>query len=397
MEHQNRTINILAIIIFTATLGLGILGPILPLYANDLGATMAQIGFLTSAWSLSRLIFTAPMGRYSDRSSKKRVIVAGLFIYCIVSLFYAFSWNFTSLITIRIIHGMGSAMAMPIAQAYGAEIAPGGKEGQYMGVLSRAMMVGVAFGPFLGGTLTDYASKEAAFYAMGILTGISLVLAMKFLPDVKFKGEGYKVSGSFKAMLVNRSMFTVLFYRFLSTIAMSSIFGFMSIYLSQPASSGGMNLPISTIGLILSVGQFISASFQKEFGKLADRYDKNNIIIISGVIGSLSLMMFPMMKSTIGIFIVQLIFVCGLTLGYPALNAIVVIAGREYGTGTAISALQSSNSLGNIIGPLVAGVLLDSIKFSSMFSIAGIMMIISVVIFYLLSRGEIYPQLVREV
>ena len=124
MEKNDRTINILGVIIFTAMLGLGILGPILPIYANELGATMAQIGLLTSAWSFSRLIFTAPIGRYSDRISKKRVIVTGLAIYSIISVFYAFSWDFISLITVRILHGIGSAMAMPIATAYGAEIAP---------------------------------------------------------------------------------------------------------------------------------------------------------------------------------------------------------------------------------------------------------------------------------
>jgi MFS family permease len=386
MENQDRTINILAVIIFTAMLGLGILYPILPLYANDLGANMTQIGLLTSAWSMSRLIFTAPMGRYSDRSSKKRVIVIGLFLYCVVSIFYAFSWNFISLITVRIFHGLGSAMAMPVATAYGAEIAPKGKEGQYMGVLNLAMMAGFAFGPFLGGALTDFASKEFAFYAMAALTGLSLVLAILFLPDVKFFSEK-KALGSFRQILKNNQLTTIIIYSFVSTLAIASIFGFLSMYLSQPVSAGGQGLSIASIGLVLSIGQFISASLQREFGKLADRYSKRKIIIISGLAGSLGILMFPFMDSIAGIMITQLIFICSLTLGSPAINAIVAIAGREIGTGTAISALQSSNSLGNIIGPLAAGVLLDLMGFTSIFYIAGVIMILSVGIFYLSSQN----------
>ncbi len=385
MENQDRTINILGVIIFTAMLGLGILGPILPLYANELGATMTQIGFLTSAWSLSRLIFTAPMGRYSDKSSKKRVIVIGLLIYCLVSLFYAFSWNFTSLIVIRILHGLGSAMAMPVATAYGAEIAPKGKEGQYMGVLNLAMMAGFAFGPFLGGTLTDYASKEAAFYAMAFLTGISLVLAIKFLPDIQFESRK-KAQVPFRDVLKNKQMSTMLMYSFISALAMTSIFGFLSMYLSQPLTAGGLGLSISSIGLVLSVGQFVSASLQKEFGKLADKYSKRTLILISGLTGAIGVFMFPFMTDSTGIMITQLIFVCGLTLGMPAMNAIVAIAGREIGTGTAISALQSSNSLGNIIGPLAAGVLLDRMGFTSIFYFAGVIMLISVAVFYISSK-----------
>ncbi len=387
MENQDRTINILGVIIFTAMLGLGILGPILPIYANDLGASMTQIGLLTSAWSLSRLVFTAPMGSYADKNSKKRVIVIGLGIYSLVSVFYAFSWNFTSLISVRILHGMGSAMAMPVATAYGAEIAPRGKEGQYMGVLNLAMMAGFAFGPFLGGTLTDIASKEVAFYTMAGLTGISLLLAIFFLPDVEFS-TGKKKAGSFKQVFANPELTTMIWYSFVSTLAIASIFGFLSMYLSQPVSAGGMELPIATIGLVLSVGQFISASLQKEFGKLADKYDKRKIIIASGLIGAVGILIFPIMTTTTGIFVSQLIFICGLTLGSPAINAVVAIAGREIGTGTAISALQSSNSLGNIIGPLAAGMLLDRFGFTSIFYLCGAIMIVSVVMFYFRTRGK---------
>jgi MFS family permease len=367
-------------------LGLGILGPILPLYANDLGATMTQIGLLTSAWSLSRLIFTAPMGSYADRSSKKRVIMIGLGIYCAVSVCYAFAWDFPSLISVRILHGMGSAMAMPVATAYGAEISPKGKEGQYMGVLSLAMMAGFAFGPFLGGTLTDYASKEAAFFVMAGLTGVSLLLAIFFLPDVEFNTKK-RVSGSFRAIFKNRILVVMVWNSFVTTLAMASIFGFLSMYLSQPLSAGGMELPLSTIGLVLSVGQAVSASLQREFGKLADKYNKRTIIITSGIIGSIGILIFPLMTNTVGIFASQLIFICGLTLGAPAINALVAIAGRDIGTGTAISTLQSANSLGNIIGPLAAGMLLDRFGFSTIFRIGGGILLLSASMFFVLTRN----------
>lgn len=386
MENRDRTINILGLIIFTAMLGLGILGPILPIYANDLGATMTQIGLLTSAWSLSRLIFTAPMGRYADQSSKKRVILIGLGIYCAVSFCYAIAWDFTSLVTVRILHGMGSAMAMPVATAYGAEIAPKGKEGQYMGVLNLAMMAGFAFGPFLGGTITDFASKEMTFYVMAGLTGVSLLLATFFLPDVQFTSER-KQTGSFRAVLNNKLMVIMMINSFVSTLAIASVFGFLSMYLSQPISEGGMALPLSTIGLVASAGQFISASLQREFGKLADRYNKRNLIIISSIVGAIGIFLYPYMTNATGIFIAQVIFICGLGLGFPAINAVMAISGREVGTGTAISALQSANSLGNILGPLAAGMLLDRFGYATIFNLGGVILLLAVVLFFTQTRG----------
>jgi MFS family permease len=149
-------IQVLLICVFTAMMGLGIIGPIIPIYAENLGATFVQIGLLSSVWSISRLIFTAPVGNLADRTSKRKIIAVGLGVYTILSLLYAVAWDYTSLITVRFFHGLGSAMSMPIAMAYAAEIAPKGREGKFMGNLNMAMFAGMGLGPLIGGYLTDY-------------------------------------------------------------------------------------------------------------------------------------------------------------------------------------------------------------------------------------------------
>jgi len=85
---MNRAIKVLLLSVFVAMLGLGIVSPIMPLYAESLGATYTQVGLLSSAWSTSRLMFSAPAGRLSDSTSKKKVIVAGMLTYAVVSLMY---------------------------------------------------------------------------------------------------------------------------------------------------------------------------------------------------------------------------------------------------------------------------------------------------------------------
>ena len=109
LKLMQRAIQFLLLSVFTTMLGLGIINPIMSIYAQDLGATMTQIGLLSSAWSISRLIFSAPVGKLSDKKSKKMIIAAGLLVYSIVSIFYVLAWDFTSLVLIRFIHGLGSA------------------------------------------------------------------------------------------------------------------------------------------------------------------------------------------------------------------------------------------------------------------------------------------------
>ena len=388
MLKIERSIQILLVCIFVAMLGLGIISPILPLYASDLGATLIQIGLLSSAWSISRLIFTAPAGRYSDRGSKKRVIMAGLLVYAVISFLYTLAWDFTSLVAIRFLHGLGSALTMPIAMAYGAALAPRGREGRYMGLMTSSMFAGMGLGPYLGGTLTDvFGTKSVAFYAMGGLSALSLVLVTLFLPDERVESEGGdRLRPSFITVLSVRILRAAFIYRVVGALGRGSVMGFLSMYLSNSVAEGGLGISYSMVGLILSVSQLASALLQSPFGVLADRYDKIRLVLLGGVLGALGLALIPMASNTWQAMAAQLVFTCGGALGMPALTAIVAIEGREIGMGTTMSVLQSSMSLGMIAGPLLSGILGDLFGLKIIFLIGSAIYLLGTAAFYVLQR-----------
>ena len=388
MLKIERSIQILLVCIFVAMLGLGIIGPIMPLYASDLGANLVQIGLLSSAWSISRLIFTAPAGRYSDRRSKKKVIMAGLLVYSIISFLYVVAWDITSLISIRFLHGLGSAMTMPIAMAYGAALAPQGREGRYMGLMSSAMFAGMGIGPYLGGTLTDmFGTKSVAFYAMGGLSALSLLLVIVFLPDQKVESErGDAPQPSFMKVLSVKILRAAFVYRVVGALGRGSVMGFLSMYLSNPVAEGGLGVSLSMVGLILSVSQLASAFLQGPFGELADRYNKIRLILLSGVLGAMGLALIPLAHNTWEAMAAQLFFTIGGALGMPALTAIVAIEGRELGLGTTMSVLQSSMSVGMIAGPLLSGILGDLFGLKIIFYIGSIIYLMGTAAFFVLER-----------
>jgi len=380
-------IQVLLVCIFTAMLGLGIIGPIIPIYAENMGATFIQIGLMSSAWSISRLIFTAPVGKLSDRTSKKRIIAAGLGVYAIISVLYAIAWDYTSLITIRFLHGIGSAMAMPIAMAYAAELSEEGKEGRSMGTLTMAMFAGMGLGPLIGGYLTDYFSLSAPFYAMGALAALSLLLTLLFLPDDPTgRGGKRKDPPSFRKVLSNKILRAVFIYRAVGALGRGSIWGFLSLYISGSVESGGLGLPIATAGLILSVGQFSSALLQGPSGVLADRYDKRLLTILGGVVGAAGLLIFPISDTAWEVMLARMVFAVGSALGMPALSAIAAIEGRELGVGTTMSVLQSAMSLGMIVGPLLSGYLVDLYGLNPIFYVSSVITLLGTAMFWLSSR-----------
>lgn len=382
---MNRALKVLLLSVFVAMLGLGIVSPILPLYAESLGATYTQVGLLSSAWSISRLMFSAPAGRLSDSTSKKKVIVAGLLVYAVVSLMYVIAWDYNSLISFRFIHGLGSAMTMPIAMAYAAELAPEGEEGRYMGTMNFAMFGGMGFGPLLGGSLTDIFNMSAPFYFMSGLTSLSLALVMLFLPDLgSTTYTEDRPKPSFRRVLSNKILLASFVFRAVNALGRGAIMGFLSIFMTTAVLEGGLGLSVTEAGVVLSVGQLSSAALQRPCGVLADQHDKNRLIIMGGMVAVVGMAMFPFANSFWQVLAARLLFSAGSALMTPAITAIAAIEGRSLGIGTTMSVLQSAMSLGMMAGPLISGVFADVFSLKPVFWLGSAISLLGLGLFVVL-------------
>ena len=96
-----RVFPILAFSMFTSTLGMGVVSPLLPLYVRDMGATGIWLGIIIAAYSISNSVFTPIAGRLSDKKGRKLFLFAGLLAYSIISLGYVWASSVTQLTLIR--------------------------------------------------------------------------------------------------------------------------------------------------------------------------------------------------------------------------------------------------------------------------------------------------------
>ena len=96
---------------------MGIIAPLLPLYADDLGASGLWLGIIFAGFSISRAIFMPIFGRISDRQGRRKFVCTGLFAYAVISLGYIWADSISDLTLVRTLHGVASAMIIPIAQA----------------------------------------------------------------------------------------------------------------------------------------------------------------------------------------------------------------------------------------------------------------------------------------
>ena len=125
-----RVFPVLALAIFSSMLGAGIVVPLLPLYAEGMGATGLSLGFIFAGFAITRTLVTPFFGRLSDRKGRKLFLTIGLFTYALVSFAYVLAGHVYHLVLIRLVHGVTGAMILPIAQAYIGDLSPEGEEGK---------------------------------------------------------------------------------------------------------------------------------------------------------------------------------------------------------------------------------------------------------------------------
>ena len=163
-------------------MGLGIIWPLIPVYAVELGAGGFLVGLIVASFNISRTLLSPFSGSISDKWGRKRFIASGLLIYAVLSVFYVLPENAETLILIRLLHGIASLLVVPVAMALTADIAPPQKLGLYMGTLNMAIMIGLGFGPAMGGIIRDTLGFNAAFYMMGGLALITSLMVAIFIP-----------------------------------------------------------------------------------------------------------------------------------------------------------------------------------------------------------------------
>ena len=122
-----------------AMLGIGIIAPVLPLYADTFGASGVAIGFVFAAFSISRSLLGPWVGRFSDRVGRKRLLLAGLAAFTSISVLYVIAGSIWELAAYRFLQGAASVMVTPIAQAYVGDLTPKGREGRTINLLYAAM------------------------------------------------------------------------------------------------------------------------------------------------------------------------------------------------------------------------------------------------------------------
>lgn len=384
MKGDNRIFEILFISVFAAMLGLGIIGPLLPIYAENLGATGLWIGIIFSGFAAARAVFMPIVGRISDESGRKKFIVIGLFAYAVLSLGYVTSGSVYSLTAVRFLHGIASAMVVPIAMAYIGDLSKRGEEGEHMAKFQVSFFLGLGSGPLLGGVLNDAFGFASAFYAMAALSALAFLVVFVFLPE----GGGRSPTGGeerigLREIYSHPAVFAVLAFTALNATVRGLLLVFMPLYAPKISVVPGQ------VGLILTVSIFLMAIFQIPMGRMADRGNATSMILAGSLLSAASLALIPAADSFLDLFIAASANGIGSACMVPALMALTVKLGKEIGMGTSMSAYNTAMSVGMVTAPLLGGLVMDASSIRSVFLLGGGVGVAATALIYLSTKRSL--------
>ncbi len=366
MQHK-RIFFVLFVALFVAMLGMGVIAPTMPLYGKTVGATGIGLGLIYSAFSISRMVFMPMAGKLSDRRGRKIFIISGLVIYTLASLGYIWSSSVVQLVWIRLIHGIGSAMIVPIAAAVIGDISPKGEEGSMMGNFNVALFLGFGTGPLLGGFVLDAVDMASVFYLMGGLSFVALLLVIFFLPEkVNNRIQKYPSISPFRTIWQHNIFKGVLIFRFSNAVARGSVTAFLPVFAAK------LGISPSKIGFLVSVNILLTAVLQHFFGKLADRVSRSVLVVVGNIVVVVPLLVTPYARSFSDLLFLGILMGLGSGLAFPAAAALATEQGRSHGMGNVMGYFNQSMSLGMIVGPIVAGWVMDLLGLSVVFIFGGI-------------------------
>jgi len=366
-------------------LGVGLVAPLIAIVLSEHGENSFMVGLTGTAMFAAFTVASFPIGAATDRFGPKRILVAGLGVYGISILLFAFinvTWLF---FVVRAIEGLGGAAISVSTETMVNKLSGPDERARRMSHYALSVGIGWALGP-LAGTLLYRLQPELPFIACCALSLLAAICAAGFVRDPGSNSHHVEhVLSVFSRNLVVPISAGAL-YGFL----MSSLVTLFPLYLRlQP----GLNVTEVAMGAIITAviaGTIVS---QVPIGHAADRFGKRLTLGVATALlsGVFALMAF---HSDWRIFIVTGAMVGALAGSlYPIGLAILGGAVNKERLGAATSLFSLAFGIGSLVGPSVAGLAMVHLGNRWLFYLAAMLtaiFVVGLVAFYGLSldRGD---------
>ena len=176
-----RTAFVLVLGTFMATLDATIVNVGIDTLAQEFGATVTEIQWVTTAYLLAVLLAVPSSGWIVDRFGGRRTWIGAVILFLVGSLLCALSWSIESLIVFRVVQGLGGGLLPPVGQALVARAAGPRRIGRIISIVGVVPLLSPVIGPIVGGSILGFADWPWLFWVNLPIGVVAALLAWKFV------------------------------------------------------------------------------------------------------------------------------------------------------------------------------------------------------------------------
>jgi len=372
-------------------IGFSVLIPVLPLFADRLGASALQVGLILSLYALAQLLFLPVWGWVSDRVGRRPVLLVSLLGTVASFVLLALAERIETIYAARILAGFFAA-SIGTAQAVVTDVTPPSERAGGMGMIGAAFGAGMVVGPMLGGSLAEFGEK-VPFYAISVLAGANWLLAWVALPESRpvslARPPWRDLARTFVptpirlAMAVHdRRIATYLLLFFLTFTAFAVLESMTTLFMGRRFGAS----ELQAAGLFAWIGVFLAVTQGVLLRRLVASVGEWRLVLTGLALMAVGIGAVAWVPSLPWLYLLGPVIAVGNGIAFPSFTSLYSQACRAEEAGELLGQSQSMATAGRIVGPIGAGALMGRYDLGTPFLASGLLMMAALAALLLL-RG----------
>lgn len=357
--------------------------PVLPFFAEFLGADAKAIGLVASLSPLAGVLVSLPAGMLSDRIGRGRLLrLSGLF-FALSPLGYLWAGSVWELALVRFIHGLATGIFMPVAMAQVADMHAASR-GERLGLMSSVTQLGRFLAPLAGGALLGLGGAVPGregftwVYAGCLVLGVGaafLVFRLPTTPAPVMVAQAAPPAALLGAVLRNRPVLLGCL------VEAAALFAFGTFEAFFPRHVRDAGFGPHWAGALMAAQVLTVALTKPLFGRLSDRLGREWQIVGGSLAMAATMVAMGWAVSLVWLGAVSLALGLFLSLTLAASSAYIADASSAQTRGTAMGLLGTIMDIGHSTGPLVAGMVIAAYGHAGGFGVSGLVILAAGVVF----------------
>ncbi len=358
------------LIVVVDVLGLAIVLPLLPFYAERYGATPQVVGYLVTTYALCQLLAGPVLGRLSDSTGRRPMLIVSQIGTCIGFIILARANALWMIFLSRFIDGI-TAGNLPIAQAFISDVTEPKDRAKAFGIIGMAFGIGLFIGPAISGYLSQFGYSYPA-WAAAALSLISILCSYFLLPDtrqlhLKSVSDTHPETAPMQAFspklfltYIRRPVLGGLLLQFFCFgLAFSGFVSGLALFAERRFSFNGHPFGAREVGYFYAYAGLLGIFIQGYLlGKLVKRFGEAKLVVAGFLLQALGYGALAFVYRVPVLFMTGAISSMGSGIVRPALTSLVSQRASRTEQGTVLGLNQSLVSVAQVMAPILSGFLI---------------------------------------